>query len=171
MSLEQRNGKWFYRFYALGRPWSKDTGLAATKRNESAATAMEFEARKLVKQGRADELTLDPQPFSSVADMFIQWAIGEHGNKPQTWKRLRGSCTSLKAFFGYQPLHTITVGRIQDYMSWRRTCVACHGNNQGCDVCEGTGRGVTEVTLRHDLHALSPFSDTPLTTTGVSRIR
>ncbi len=157
MGLEQRNEKWFYRFYALGREWSKDTGLAATKRNESAALGMEAEARKLVKQGRADELTLEPKPFSSAADMFIQWATGEHCEKPQTWKRLRGSCTSLKVFFGHQPLHTITVGRVQDYMSWRRACTACVGGDPNCKVCNGTGRGVAEVTLRHDLHALSPL--------------
>ena len=154
---DKTNGKWFYRFYALGREWSKDTGLAATKRNESAATMMESEARKLVKRGRADELSLDPKPFSSAADMFVQWAMGEHREKPETWKRLRGSCTSLKAFFGHQPVHTITVGRVQDYMSWRRICTACAGNDPNCEVCEGTARGVAEITLRHDLHALSPL--------------
>jgi len=157
MSLENRNGKWFYRFHAIGRRWQKDTGLAATKRNENAALMMESEARKLVREGRADQLEIEPKPFSSAADDFIKWAMGEHREKPQTWKRLRGSCTSLKAFFQHQPLHTVTVGRIQDYMSWRRLCVACSGDDPDCETCDGTGQGVAEVTLRHDLHALSPL--------------
>jgi site-specific recombinase XerD len=47
--------------------------------------------------------------------------------------------TSLKEFFRKQPLHTITVGQIQDYMAWRR------------------GMDIKEVSLRRDLHALSPL--------------
>lgn len=157
MSIEKRNGKWFYRFYALGREWSKDTGLVATKRKESDARTMESDARTLVKQGRSEEVYLDPKPFSSAADMFVEWAKGEHRAKPNTWKRLRGSCASLKVFFKHQPVHTITVGRVQDYMSWRRICVLCGSQDPYCEMCEGTGQGVAEVTLRHDLHALSPL--------------
>jgi integrase len=47
--------------------------------------------------------------------------------------------TSLKDFFKTQPLHTISIGQILDYIAWRR------------------GMNVKEVTLRHDLHALSPL--------------
>src|SRR6478672_5282346 len=111
MPLRRRNGNWHYRFYAAGRTWTGDTGLVATKRSESAARCAEAEARKLVSQGRGEALKLEVKTFSDAADQFIAWAKGEHRDKPNTWKRLRGSITSLKVFFGHQPLHTITVGR------------------------------------------------------------
>jgi hypothetical protein len=56
-------------------------------------------------------------------------------------------------------LHTITVGQVQDYMSWRRLCPVCSG--EGCEACDQTGQGVKEITLRHDLHALSPLFKLP----------
>jgi integrase len=107
---------------------------------------VEAEARKLVSHGRSELLKLQVKPFIDAAEQFIEWAKGEHREKPGTWKRLRGSMTSLKTFFGNQPLHTITVGQIQDYMSWRRTGDARKQISP-----------VKEVTLRHDLHALSPL--------------
>lgn len=139
MSLRNRSGNWHYRFWAAGRPWTGDTGLAATERNRSAANRNESEAHKMILEGKGDQLHLEIRAFSDAADQFIRWAMGEHHNKPGTWKRLRGSMTSLKAFFKTHPLHTISVGQILDYMAWRR------------------GMGVKEVSLRHDLHALSPL--------------
>jgi integrase len=155
MSIATRNEKWFYRFWALNREWSKDTGLAATERNRTAALLMESEARKLVKQGRGDTLDLSPTTFTNGAVAYIVWAKGEHRDHPSTWKRIRTSFTSLKAFFHLKPVHMIGVAEIQDYMGWRRVCIECSG--EGCDDCEETGLGVAEVTLRNDLHALSGF--------------
>jgi integrase len=113
--------------------------LAATKRNEAAARDIEANARKLIRDGRADQLRLEVMPFNEAADMFIEWSKGEHRDKPNTWKRLRGSATGLKTFFGRRPLHSISVGQIEDFKSWRRKM------------------DVKEVTLRHDLHCLSPL--------------
>lgn len=155
MSLRNRSGNWHYRFFAAGRTWTADTGLAATERNRNGALLAEAEARKLVSAGQTDQLKIQPKPFSDAADQFIEWAKGEHRAKPETWKRLRGSMASLKIYFKLRPLHTVTVGQVQDYMSWRRLCPECAGD--GCDVCDQTGQGVKEITLRHDLHALSPL--------------
>jgi site-specific recombinase XerD len=113
--------------------------LAATERNRPAALLKEAEARKLIRDGKGDQLHLEIRAFSDAADQFIQWAKGEHHNKPNTWKRLRGSMTSSREFFKNRPLHTVSIGDVQDYMAWRR------------------GMGVKEVSLRHDLHALSPL--------------
>lgn len=146
MGLRARNGKWHYKFYAAGRVWTGDSGLVATKRNASAALMAEAVARNAVNQGKGESLKLEVKTFSDAAAQFVEWAKGEHRDKPNTWKRLRGSMTSLKVFFGHQPLHTITVGRIQDYMSWRRTGDATKEISP-----------VKEITLRHDLHALSPL--------------
>src|SRR5262249_53755337 len=104
-----------------------------------AAMLREAQARKLIEDGKGDQLHLEVRTFSDAADQFIEWAKGEHHNKPNTWKRLRASVTGLKEFFKNRPLHTISVGDVQDYMAWRR------------------GMGVKEVSLRHDLHALSPL--------------
>src|SRR5579862_8765651 len=155
MSLRNRSGNWHYRFFAAGREWSADTGLVATERNRSAALMAESEARRTISQGRAEQLKTQVKPFSDAADQFIEWAKGEHREKPATWKRLRVSMASLKQFFKHRPLHTITLGLVQDYMSWRRVCPECKGD--GCQVCDQTGQGVKEITLRHDLHALSPL--------------
>jgi site-specific recombinase XerD len=129
--------------------------LAATKRNRNGALLAEAEARRLVSEGRPELVKIQPKAFSEAADQFIEWAKGEHRKKPQTWKRLRGSMASLKAFFNHHPLHAINVGLVQDYMSWRRLCPECSGD--GCDLCDQSGDGVREITLRHDLHALSPL--------------
>ena len=139
MSLRKRNGNWHYRFWAAGRRWTADTGLADTERNRSAAIVKEAKALELIRDGKGDQLHLEVRAFSDAAEQFIEWAKGEHCDKPQTWKRLRGSMTSLKEFFKTLPLHTLTVGHVQDYMAWRRKTQ------------------IKEVSLRHDLHALSPL--------------
>ena len=54
---------------------------------------------------------LEIRAFNDAADQFIQWAKCEHHDKPNTWKRLRGSMTSLKDFFKTQPLHTSASAR------------------------------------------------------------
>jgi integrase len=113
--------------------------LAATERNKSSPLLKEAEARKQVLEGKGDHLHLEVRSFSDAAEQFIEWTKGEHYAKPQTWKRLRTSMTSLKEFFKMQPLHSIKVGQIQDYMAWRRRME------------------IKEVSLRHDLHALSPL--------------
>jgi integrase len=146
MGLRNRGGKWHYKFYAAGRIWTDNTGLVATERNRNAALMAEAEARKLVRDGRGDQLKVTVKPFSDAADQFIEWAKGEYRTKANTWKRLRGSMTSLKEFFDNLPLHSITVGQVQDYMSWRR---AGDGSREIAPV--------KEITLRHDLHALSPL--------------
>jgi integrase len=99
---------------------------------------MEAETRELVLKGRSPELRLEIHPFSSAAEAFSQWAEGEYSSHPNSWRRLCVSMTSAKQMFGKRPLSSLTAGDIEDYKSWRR------------NVHE-----VREVTVRHDLHALS----------------
>src|SRR5262249_5626427 len=134
MGLRGRGGKWHYKFYAAGQYWTGNTELAATERNRTAALLKEAAARKMVPQGKGDQLRIQIMPFGDAADAFIDWARGEYREKPNSWKRLRGSMTNLKVFFGRQPLHTISVGQVQDYMTWRRLCTKCKG--AGCDACD-----------------------------------
>lgn len=138
MPIRNRNGKLEWRFWVNGHEFSQLPNLVDTKRNRIKVQRMEAEARRLVLEGRAVELRLEVRPFTSAADTFIEWAKGEYREHPDSWKRLRASMTSLKAQFGKRPLGSIRAGEIQDYKSVRR---AVHG--------------VREVTLRHDLLALS----------------
>jgi len=114
--------------------------LAATERNKNAAMRIEAQQRKLVLEGRAHELRLEIIRFNEAADKFLKWAEGEHREHENTPKRLRTSFASLLRFFGSRPVPSIIEGPINDYMAWRRT-----------------EHQVKEITVRHDLHALSKF--------------
>jgi integrase len=112
--------------------------LADTERNRIKAQRLEADARRLVQEGREGELRIQVQPFNSAAIAFEAWAEGEYSSHPSTWRRLKVSMTSAKLHFGKRPVSAITTGDIEDYKSWRRTV-----------------HQVREITLRHDLHALS----------------
>ncbi len=133
-------GKWHYRFQVSGRKYHGPTGLVGTARNRTAAMRIEAAARKAVLEGREDSLKLSVQLFNEAATMFLRWAEGEHRQHPETARRLAVSFASLQPFFGKRPVHSITAGHLEDYKSWRRT-----------------EHRVRDVTLRHDLHALSKF--------------
>ncbi|HPT26295.1 MAG TPA: site-specific integrase [Bryobacteraceae bacterium] len=137
MSIRPRSGNWHYRFEIAGHEWSGDTGLAATERNRDKALRVEAEARRLISAGRPQELKLQPRPFSEAAKSYATWCDGEYREHPASARRIQVSLTSLKAHFGGVPVSGITAGSIEDYKAARRSI------------------GVKEITLRHDLHALS----------------
>ncbi|MBI4876135.1 MAG: tyrosine-type recombinase/integrase [Acidobacteria bacterium] len=114
--------------------------MAATERNKTAAQRIEAKARELVLTGRAHELRLEVKPFSEAGAMFLDWAQGEYRQHPATARRLATSFASLREFFGGTAVSAITAGAIEDYKGWRRSA-----------------HEVREITLRHDLHALSKF--------------
>jgi site-specific recombinase XerD len=134
----RKSGKLEWRFKVDGHEYSHVTDLVDTARNRIKVQRMEADARRLVLEGHGSELRILVQPFISAADAFTKWAEGEYREHPNSWKRLRGSMASAKVMFSKRPLSSITDGEIEDYKSWRRTV-----------------HGVREVTLRHDLHALS----------------
>jgi integrase len=138
MPIRSRQGNWHYRFQVDGREYSGNTALAATERNRTAAIRAEAKARELVMSGRAHELKLMVQPFSDATKEFLKWADGEYQDHPNTARRLRTSFVSLSAFFGNKPVASILRGHVNDFKSWRRK-----------------EHSVREITIRHDLHALS----------------
>jgi hypothetical protein len=140
MPVRRRNNKWEYRFWIAGREYSRVLDLAATERNRTAATRIEAEARKTVMEGKGHLLKLEIKSFTEAIAAFLAWAEGEHREHPNTVARLKVSFTSLRAFFGNCPVSSITEGQVDDFKSWRRTV-----------------HEVRDVTVRHDLHALSPF--------------
>lgn len=138
MPLRKRDGMWHYRFWVDGHEYTKSTDLAATERNRNAAARKEAKDRELVITGRAHELKLEVKSFNDAAREFLQWARGEYTAHPATARRLDVSFASLKKFFGKRPVSIVLSGHVNDYKSWRRS-----------------EHGVREVTIRHDLHALS----------------
>lgn len=139
MGIRERSGNWHYRIKVHGHEYSGDTDLAATERNRSAAMRIEAAARKTILDGRAAELNLRIKPFSEAAGMFLDWADGEHRAHPATARRLRTSFASLLTFFHGKAVSQITPGDVEAYKTYRR------------------GQDIKEITLRHDLHALSKF--------------
>src|SRR5580658_9756568 len=138
MPLRSREGMWHYRFWLDGREYTGNTDLVATERNKNAAARAEVKARELVMSGRAHELKLQVKPFTDAATEFLVWAEGEHADHPNTAARLRTSFVSLRQFFRNAPVSSILRGHVNDYKAWRRK-----------------EHKVREITIRHDLHALS----------------
>lgn len=140
MGLRVRDKMWHYRFMVDGRTWSGSSGFKATERNRSAAQLREEETRRAVMEGRNPIRRLEVCPFSDAAREFLQWAETEHRDRPNTARRVRVSFASLQAFFlDNKSVSTLDEGAIEQYKTWRRSC------------------GIREITLRHDLHALSKF--------------
>jgi integrase len=143
---------WHYRFWLDGREYTGNTGeealpvtlgdterrKTAASRKRDAAAVVENKARELAMSGRSHELKLQVRPFSEAAANFLAWADSEHRDHPNTPRRLRTSFASLSRFFGNAPVSAILRGHVNDYKAWRRT-----------------EHQVAEVTIRHDLHALS----------------
>lgn len=140
MPVKERNGKWYIKFWIDGRSYSQTTDLVATERNKIVACRIETKLREQLLEGRSHELHLEIIQFNQATEQFLEWCEGEHIDHPNTTTRLRTSFASLLKFFGSKTVSSITDGEIDDYKSWRRT-----------------KHGVREVTIRHDLHALSKF--------------
>lgn len=140
MSVKERSKKWHYRFVIDGHVWSGSTGLAATTRNLKPAERIELEARQMVEQGRGHLLKIPLIPFIDGSERFLLWCQTNHARKPRTYQRIRCSFSTLNLFFNKRTVSTITEGDVIDFVTWRRDKYA-----------------VKDVTIRHDLHALSKF--------------
>jgi integrase len=135
-----------YRFQIHGQVYTGSTALIAEAgtaqecRHYAKALQIEAKARALVESGKQDQLKVKIATFDKAAEAFLVWANGEHRDHKNTYKRLVGSFSSLKDFFGKTPVHAISAGKIEEYKTFRRV-----------------EEQVKEVTIRHDLHALSSF--------------
>jgi integrase len=140
MALRKTYGKWHYRFMLDGRAYSGATDLAATARNESDARQLDAEHRKALKEGRTPERHLIVREFEDAVDDFLKWAEAEYRAHPNSYRRIATSMTSAKELFKKTPVGLIAEAQIESYKTWRSTV-----------------HKVRDVTLRHDLHALSIF--------------
>lgn len=134
MAVYKRGKTWHYRFQYKGVDHSASTGLEANDANLPQARQAEFEARIRAKGGRPP---LQRVSFMHAVESFLAWARTEYA--PETARRLDISLRGAKAYWGGPMiLADMTAGQVEDFKRWRRTAGS-----------------VAEVTLRHDLHALS----------------
>jgi integrase len=140
MALRERSGIWHYRFKMAGREYSGTTYLSSTKRNENAAKELEHEHRKALREGRTPVPRLIVREFDDAVEEFIEWTKMEYQAHPNSHRRIAGSMTSAKMFFGRMPVSLIREAEIEAYKVYR--------------IKDHLVKG---ITLRHDLHALSTF--------------
>jgi Arm DNA-binding domain len=138
MPLRKRGPRWHFRFTIDGQEYAGSTKLQATEENRKAAERFEKRQKQLIRSGRSIEHVRD---FASAAGEFVAWCKDvEYRRKPNTAGRIATSFASLLTFFGTTPVADIGPGEIERYKSHRIQV-----------------NRVRDVTLRHDLHALSLF--------------
>jgi integrase len=140
-NVRVRGRFWHYLFELHGKMHSGNTGLAGIESNRTAAE--EYAERKrgelLKPQMVADNR--GPKTFDVAAGEFTAWARDvEYRTKPNTSARLWTSMQSCIEFFGDRPVEEIGAGMLEMYKEFRLQ-----------------QHKVREITLRHDLHALSVF--------------
>jgi integrase len=140
MALRNRGGVWHYRFKLDGKEYSGTTDLAATKQNTSRAQVLEQEHLHALRDGRRPTRRIVVRTFIDAAREFLDWTKMEHRAHPNSYRRISTSFASAKEFFGTDAVSIVEEGRIEAYKVWR--------------VNE---HRVRNITLRHDLHALSKF--------------
>ena len=140
MALREKNKKWHYRFMVNGHSYSGSTGLVATKRNETKALDKESEHRRALIEGRSPMRRVEVREFDSAVREFLEWSKAQYRAHPNSARRIAVSLTSALAFFGSKVVSMIDEGQIEAYKTSR--------------VNE---HHVRNVTVRHDLHALSTF--------------
>ena len=140
MGLRVRNGKWYYRFRLDGRNYAATTNLLATRQNVSRARTLEAEHRIALLEGRRPTLRMVVREFSDAVPEFLEWTKSHYRAHPNSGRRIAVSLASALHFFQSEPVSMIDEGRIEAYKTWRLN-----------------EHRVRDVTVRHDLHALSVF--------------
>ncbi len=138
--IRKRGAKWHYRVWVKGKPYTGTTGLDATERGRKAA--MQFAENK---QAEILAELMAPKPearsFKEASDEFLSWCFAsEYRSKPNTARRIKTSFATLREFFQERDVTEITAGDVERYKSWR-----------------ASEHQVRDITIRHDLHALSVF--------------
>lgn len=140
MALRQRNGHWHYRFQYKGQEYTGNSDLAATPQNKKDAHAIEAAALQALKRGKLPASRMETITFRDAVARFLPSAAVRYRSKPNSYKRIKTSLSSTLVFFDKLPVSAIDAARVDEYKTWR-----------------ATEHEVKDVTIRHDLHALSKF--------------
>jgi hypothetical protein len=140
MSLRERHDKWHFRFQFQGKEHSGSTGLEATAQNKRKANKAESDFLTELIEGRRSRLEIEVLAFEEADKKFLLHAEASYRAHPNSNKRIKTSLASARVFFAKTPVSMIDGAKVDAYKSWR--------------VNE---HKVRDITLRHDLHALSAF--------------
>ncbi len=140
MALRNRGERWHYRFKVDGKWYTGTTGCAATERNKTKAQQVEANHRQALLEGRNPSRKIEVREFGAAAKEFLEWAKMEYRAHLNSYRRVKTSFASATEFFDKEPVSLIDEGRLEAFKTWR--------------VNE---HKIRDITLRHDLHALSKF--------------
>lgn len=135
--LRSRHGKWHFRFWINGKEHSGSTNLPADEKHKPEAEAR-AEAVRFTCRGSAANRKPRDVAFTRAVGAFLAWAEGEY-KAACSYKRLAASAASLGKLFGGLKVREIGAAELEQFKTFRRAA------------------GLKEVTIRHDLHALSVF--------------
>jgi integrase len=113
---------------------------ALCKYAQSEALRIEDEHRTALLEGRRPTTRVVVREFNSAAREFLEWSKARYRAHPNSGRRIAVSLASALVFFESEVVSMIDEGRIEAYKTWRMN-----------------EHGVRDVTVRHDLHALSTF--------------
>jgi len=131
---------WNYRFKVDGKEYSGTTDLAATRQNEREARQIEAEHLQALREGRRPSHRIVVRELLPAANDFLHWAKMEYRAHPNSFRRIAISFSSIKNFFGRTPVSIIDEAQVEAFKAYR--------------INE---HHIRDITLRHDLHALSKF--------------
>jgi len=140
MSLRAKYGKWNYRFEYRGREYTSNTELDATPQNRREAEEIESDYLKELKKGKRPTHEIEITPFCEAVAKFLVAAQVKYRAHPNSFKRIKTSLSSALVYFDKEPVCAIDAAGVDNYKTWR-----------------GTEHEVRDITIRHDLHALSVF--------------
>jgi integrase len=144
MSIRARGTKWHYRFQLKGKEYTGSTDLTVTERNRVKAQRIELKLRRELLNCQPRPAIL-PVPMKSAIGEFKRLAEPRYRAHPSSFMRIKTSLVSAICYFGAKLVSEIDAGEIEEYISWR--------------IVEG---GVKDITVRHDLYALSRFFTTAI---------
>ncbi len=144
MSIRARGTNWHYRFQFKGKEYAGNTGLQVSRRNQKKAQKIEQELMRDLRDGNSKQ-TIQSVSFKAAIDEFRRLAEPRYRAHPSSFKRIDTSLVSATSFFGAKLVSEIDAGAIEEYVSWR--------------IVEGR---VKNITVRHDLYALSRFFATAI---------
>jgi integrase len=104
------------------------------------AAEIEADVLRSLKKGKLPTAKIEFISFRDAVQKFLPWAKAEYRAHPNSYKRIKTSLASALVKFNKIPVSAIDGAEIDDYKTWR-----------------ATEHEVRDITIRHDLHALSVF--------------
>jgi integrase len=139
MAIERRGNQWYYRFQFRREEYREPTGLDATRENMALAKEREKQRKAELQLGKVR--MQQSVPFDLAVAQFLNWCESvEYRSKRNTYLRLKTSLASAVEYFSARNVDELDPTHFEDYKTWR-----------------ATEHRVKDITIRHDLYALSLF--------------